>query len=76
MADPGSPLDLRELEAPEPLLCVLAELEKDPKGPHAFLLARAPFLLYPILARDGWQRRLQRVPDGFELHVFREPPEA
>lgn len=59
------------MDPPEPMVRVLDALESGP-GPHRFLLSRAPLLLYPLLARDGWRHALRRDERGFELTVFRD----
>jgi hypothetical protein len=65
-------IDLRGLEPPEPLVRVLDALESGGPGPHSFLLSRAPLMLYPLLARDGWRHDLKRDERGYLLRVFRE----
>lgn len=66
--------DLRGLEPPEPMLRILETIEEGAHGPHVFLLAREPYPLYPLLAADGWSRRLRALDAGVELVLFREPP--
>lgn len=66
-----SPLDLRGLDPPEPLLRILETLGEEPGRTHVFLLPFEPRPLYPLLSANGWCHRLQRGPDGCELTVFR-----
>ncbi len=68
----ASCIDLRGLDPPEPLVRVIDVLESRGPGPHVFLFSRAPLLLYPLLARDGWHHALRRDERGYELTVFRE----
>lgn len=71
LASTGEPVsDLRALEPPGPLLHVLERLEAG-EGPHVFLLAREPVLLYPMLKAAGWRHRLALDDRGFVLTVFR-----
>jgi len=67
-------IDLRGLDPPEPLVRVLEALESG-AGPHWFLLSRAPSMLYPLLARDGWRHELRRDERGFVLRVERRVAE-
>ena len=64
-------IDLRGLEPPEPLLRILDRLDADHEGPHVFVLARAPTLLYPLLKADRWQHEIQVDERGYVLTVHR-----
>ncbi|MDT8386004.1 MAG: DUF2249 domain-containing protein [Thiogranum sp.] len=49
-------LDVQGLEAPEPLDCILAELETLPDDTRLIVRHwREPLLLYPLLEAQGWQ---------------------
>jgi len=49
-------LDVRGLEAPEPLEKILAELDSLQSGEQLDVVHwREPLLLYPILEQQGWQ---------------------
>ena len=65
-------IDLRGLEPPEPLLRILDRLDADDEGPHVFVLARAPTLLYPLLAASGWRHETRVDERGYVLSVHRQ----
>jgi hypothetical protein len=75
-------LDVRELEAPEPLVRTLAVLTA--LAPDDYLLLihrREPLPLYDLLASMGWRHRVHAAaPDRFEIQIWREsgptPPAA
>jgi hypothetical protein len=67
------PLDLRELDPPEPLLRIFEALADEGVDQHVFLLAREPLILYPMLADAGWRHTFSRDEHGCVLAVFREP---
>ncbi len=53
-------LDVRELEAPEPLERILDELESLPGDEQLHVIHwREPLLLYPILDEGGWRHRTE-----------------
>ena len=74
MTDEGSIIDLRDLEAPGPLLRILGDIEAAPGGRFVFLLARDPAPLYALLAQAGWRHDLRREERGFSLTVYRGEP--
>jgi hypothetical protein len=63
-------IDLRGLEPPEPLLRILDRLDAV-EGPHVFLLAREPVLLYPLLAAGRWRHETRVDERGYVLTVHR-----
>ena len=67
-----SPSDLRDLPPPEPLLRILDRLEREQAGPHVFLLAREPLMLYPLLAGGGWRHATLLDDRGYVLTVYRD----
>lgn len=66
-------IDGRDLEAPEPLLRVLAALEAAQSGQTVrLLLPREPFPLYPLLAQRGWRHDTVTQADGsYAIHIRR-----
>ena len=53
-------LDVRELEAPEPLERILNKLDSLPGNEQLNVIHwREPLLLYPILEQGGWQYRTE-----------------
>ena len=64
------PVDLRELDPPEPLVRILAAIE-DASGPREFLLSREPFPLYALLAAAGWRHEVRRVDGAVVLAIRR-----
>ncbi|MFQ5643343.1 MAG: DUF2249 domain-containing protein [Thiogranum sp.] len=53
-------LDVRGLEAPEPLERILDELGTLQEGERLDVTHwREPLLLYPVLAENGWQYRVE-----------------
>ena len=69
---PDGTADLRALEPPEPLLRILERLEADAgNGPHVFLLAREPVLLYPLLVAGHWRHATRLDERGCVLTVYR-----
>ncbi len=67
-----SPSDLRDLSPPEPLLRILDALDHEQAGPHVFLLAREPLMLYPLLACGGWRHATLLDERGYVLTVYRD----
>lgn len=70
LASNGPIDDLRALEPPEPLVRILDRLEAG-GGPHLFLLAREPVLLYPLLEAGRWRHTTRLEERGYLLTVFR-----
>ena len=68
---PDETSDLRGLEPPEPLLRILEQLDAG-EGPHSFLLAREPVLLYPLLAASHWRHATRVEERGYVLTVYRQ----
>jgi hypothetical protein len=66
------PVDLRDLDPPEPLVRILAALEDGAAGPFVFLLAREPWPLYPLLDR-GWKASTRNEQDAVVLTLTRRP---
>lgn len=72
------PLDVSELEAPEPLLLALSALESLPKGDYLRLRHRMkPRHLYPLLEEGNfaWETR-RGVEVACELFVWQRGDEA
>jgi len=70
---PDETTDLRALEPPEPLLRILERLDADAgNGPHVFLLAREPVLLYPLLVAGHWRHATRVDERGCVLTVYRK----
>ena len=67
------PLDLRELDPPEPLLRIFEALADEGVDQHVFILEREPLILYQMLADAGWRHTLSRDERGCVLAVFRDP---
>ncbi len=65
-------LDVRNMELPEPLLRVLAELETLSSGDYLHILShRDPLLLYPMLDSQGFSYNMQRDAAGiYEILVW------
>ncbi len=62
-ADDGLHIDVRGLEAPEPMVAILQQIEKTTgDGPMIVHHFCAPIYLYPELAERGWGHRI--VPGG------------
>ena len=70
---PAEPVDLRDLDPPEPMLRILAMVESGAEGPFAFLLRREPFPLYPLLRGTGWTCSIRKEPTAFVFTVTRDP---
>ena len=66
-----SPVDLRGLSPPEPLLRILDALDRAEAGPHEFLLAREPVFLYPLLAGEGWRHETTLDERGYVVTIYR-----
>jgi hypothetical protein len=67
---PPETCDLRDLEPPEPLVRILERIDAN-EGPHAFLLAREPLLLYPLLDAAHWRHTTRIDERGYLLTVYR-----
>ena len=65
------PVDLRDLEPPEPMVRILAAVESGAEGPFTFLLAREPYPLYLILSGMGWKCSARRESDAVVVTVTR-----
>lgn len=65
-------IDLRGLEAPEPLLRILEELEERGAATRVFLLAREPFPLYPLISGMGWRHSVRMNDLGWVLTLTRD----
>lgn len=66
-----STIDVRGLEAPEPMLHVLSALEVLPNGKSLEVrIDREPHPLYRILERDGFAHAFQAGEDGFLLTIW------
>jgi uncharacterized protein (DUF2249 family) len=65
-------LDMRELEPPEPLERVLEALCNLDSGQRIrMLIQRDPYLLYPILARDGYTHETRCTETGdYEILIW------
>ena len=65
-------LDLRGLEPPEPLERVLEALCNLDSGQRIrMLIQRDPYLLYPILARDGYAHEVRCTETGdYEILIW------
>jgi hypothetical protein len=50
------------------------EAENAGAGPHAFLLSREPYPLYPLLARIGWRWSARWEDAALVLTVTRREP--
>jgi hypothetical protein len=68
---PSEPEDLRGLEPPAPMMRILEAIEAPGDGPHAFLLPREPWPLYPLLAAAGWRYVAKSDERGVILTVSR-----
>lgn len=66
MADP---IDLRDLDPPEPLTRILERIESD-AGPHTFLLSREPWPLYGLLG-PRWRYSVHKEPGAVRLTITR-----
>ncbi|MES2319336.1 MAG: DUF2249 domain-containing protein [Pseudomonadota bacterium] len=68
-------LDLRGLEAPEPLERVLDALDRLPAGEHlCMLIEREPRPLYRILANNGFAHQTTTLPDFlFQVTIWHTP---
>lgn len=69
--DPEAPVDLRDLDPPEPMVRILDMLGGETQGRFSFLLSREPRPLYALLAAGGWRHEVQRDAHGFRLTVYR-----
>jgi len=68
--EPNRPLDLRDLEPPEPLMRVLNAIEREPDKPLTVVLRHEPFPLYDLLRQRGCRYRGgMRADGGFELVI-------
>ncbi|MCG2585935.1 DUF2249 domain-containing protein [Massilia sp. TS11] len=64
-------IDVRGLEAPEPMLQVLGALEQLPVGECLQVrIDREPFPLYRMLERDGFAHRFSASDSGFLLLIW------
>ncbi len=68
---PDDCTDLRGLEPPEPLMRIIDTIGSGERGPFTFLLAREPYPLYAILARDGYRYTVRKEERGVVLTVSR-----
>lgn len=68
-------LDARDLEPPEPLERVLAEMETLQGNERIrMILQREPYLLYPILEREQFAYELTMAPENeFHILIWRKP---
>lgn len=66
-------LDVRELEPPEPLRCVLAAAEQLAPGGRIRMLQRfEPFPLYGLLEQRGFNYRVEQPEiDRYEIVIWR-----
>jgi hypothetical protein len=63
-------LDVRDLEPPEPLERVLAEMETLGRRQRIRMLHRRdPYMLYPILEREHFAHETSITDDG-EFHIL------
>lgn len=71
---PIIPVDVRDLEPPEPLERALAAAQALRPGELVLMThRREPCLLYPILEKQGFsQKMIQRSPDHFEIYLWRK----
>ena len=65
-----TPIDLRGLDPPEPLMRVLDTVEHG-AGPYVFLLSRDPAPLYALLVAGGWKYAVSRDGRGVLVTVTR-----
>lgn len=65
----GARLDVRALEAPEPMRHVLLAVADPANLPLTVLHHREPLLLYPRLQERGLSWETRRVPAGVEVHI-------
>jgi uncharacterized protein (DUF2249 family) len=64
------PLDMRDLEPPEPLMRILDAIEREPGKTLTVVLRHEPFPLYELLRQRGCRYRGQtRADGGFELVI-------
>jgi len=66
-------LDVSELAAPEPMECILVELESLAPGEYLRVLhRREPWPLFPILEERGFGHELRPCqPPGFAILIWR-----
>jgi len=63
-------LDLRGLQPPEPMVRILAALERAPGAPLRAILPHEPVPLYALLAERGFAcSGTQRADGGYELRI-------
>ena len=74
-ADDGLHLDVRGLQAPQPLVLILQMVHE--VGPHGVLIVhhdRDPLLLYPELVQIGWwAERIPGEPGEVRLRLAAAP---
>lgn len=71
----GVHIDVRGLSPPQPMLAIVALLERlgDGSGPVVVHHEREPVFLYPELAERGWRHEIVAAPAGeVRLLLFRE----
>ncbi len=67
---PLRPVDLRDLEPPEPLMRILDAIEREPDKSLTVVLRHEPFPLYDLLRQRGCRYHGQlRADGGFELVI-------
>lgn len=65
-------LDVRHLEAPEPMKAVLQALQNLPAQSWLKVVhRREPFPLYQILSENGFRFHRQVIADGFQIAIWR-----
>lgn len=65
-------LELRGLQPPEPIVRILAALEREPDEPLCAILPHEPVPLYALLSERGFAwRGTQRADGGYELWIER-----
>lgn len=71
----GLHIDVRGLAPPEPMVAILAQIEKpDVTGPVIVHHFREPIYLYPELAERGWAHEIvPGEPDEVRLILTRRP---
>jgi len=64
------PLDLRGLEAPQPIVRILERLERAPREPLRVILPHEPLPLYALLRERGYRYSgAARADGGFEVLI-------
>ena len=70
MHEQTRPVDLRDLEPPEPLMRILEAIEREPDKPLTVVLRHEPLPLYDLLRQRGCRYRGRtRADGGFELVI-------